>query len=201
MTQAVREAGRGRPRAFDEPAFLDGAIALFSAAGFSGVGIRDLTKATGLTVGSVYKAYSDKEGVFMKALERYIAMREAHIAAIFDGADNARAKIEGLFRLYVDLSKGKDGKLGCLIVSGITDLDQVGRAADILRAQLSRRQTMLTRLIGEGQRDGSISSGAAPGAMAAVLLALLQGMRVVGKAGGLTEEADIFVARALKVLD
>jgi AcrR family transcriptional regulator len=192
---------RGRPRAFDEAAFLDQAIALFSASGFSGVGISDLTAATGLSVGSVYKAFRDKEGVFAKALERYIALREAQIEAIFAEAKTARAKIEGLFRLYADLSHGKDGVLGCMVVSGITDLGQVGRGADALRAQMSSRQNMLARLIEEGQRDGSISAQDEPHAIAAVLLALLQGMRVVGKAGTLATDRTAFVARALRILD
>ena len=195
------ERTRGRPREFDEAAFLDGAITLFSAAGFSGVGISDLTAATGLTVGSVYKAFRDKEGVFAKALERYIALREVQIAAIVAEAETARVKLEGLLRLYADLSQGRDGRLGCMVVSGITDLDQVGRGADILRAQLARRRDILVRLVAEGQRDGSIAARAEPKAMAAVLLALLQGMRVLGKAGGLAAEPDMFVAGALRMLD
>lgn len=195
------EGVRGRPRAFDEAKFLDGAIALFSGAGFSGVGVSDLTAATGLTVGSVYKAYRDKEGVFAKALERYIRLRETHIAALFESAPHARAKIEALLRLYVELSRGKDGKLGCLVVAGIADLDQVGQAGDMLRAQLSNRRRMLVGLVTEGQRDGSIARDANPEATAELLLALLQGMRVVGKGGTLTEQGDAFVAQALKILD
>jgi AcrR family transcriptional regulator len=192
---------RGRPREFDEATFLDEAIELFSASGFSGVGISDLTAATGLTVGSVYKAFRDKEGVFAKALERYIALREAQIAAIFAEAATARAKVEGLLRLYVDLSRGNDGRLGCMVVSGITDLDQIGRGAEALLAQMSSRQGMLARLIEEGRRDGSIAARNEPETIAAVLLALLQGMRIVGKAGGLNTDRDKFVARVLKVLD
>ena len=201
MTRTVREGTRGRPRAFDEAEFLNGAISLFSAAGFSGVGISDLTAATGLTVGSVYKAYQDKEGVFAKALERYILLRETHLAALFEQVPNARAKIEALLRLYVDLSQGKDGKLGCLVVAGIADLDQVGRAVEILRTQLSNRRRMLVELVVEGQRDGSIAMDADPQATAELLLALLQGMRVVGKGGTLTEHGETFISQALKVLD
>jgi TetR/AcrR family transcriptional repressor of nem operon len=196
-----RKKVRGRPRAFDEAAFLDGAIALFSASGFSGVGISDLTAATGLTVGSVYKAYRDKEGVFATALQRYIALREVQIATKFAGAGNARAKIQSLFELYVDLSQGTEGRLGCMVVAGISDLDQVGRGAEALRAQITSRQGMLGRLVEEGQRDGSIGAQDEPGSIAAVLVALLQGMRVVGKAGGLAADRDAFVAHALRILD
>lgn len=192
---------RGRPREFDEAVFLDAAIMLFSASGFSGVGMSGLTAATGLTTGSIYKAFRDKEGVFATALERYISLREVQIAAIFAGAQTARAKIDGLFRLYVELSQGKDGLLGCMVVSGITDLDQVGRGADILRAQLKSRHTMLVRLIEEGQRDGSVPAQDEPDAIAAVLLAILQGMRIVGKTGAMTSDPNAFVTGALKVLD
>ena len=201
MTQVVRERARGRPRAFDEAEFLTGAITLFSGAGFSGVGISDLTAATGLTVGSVYKAYRDKEGVFAKALERYILLRETHLATLFEQAPNARARIEALLGLYVELSQGKDGKLGCLVVAGIADLEQVGRAADMLRSQLSNRRRMLIELVAEGQRDGSIAKGSDPQAAAELLLALLQGMRVVGKGGTLTGNGEAFISQALKVLD
>lgn len=201
MTQTVREGVRGRPRAFNEAEFLNGAIALFSGAGFSGVGISDLTAATGLTVGSVYKAYGDKEGVFAKALERYILLRETQLATLFEQAPNARAKVEALLRLYAELSQGKEGRLGCLVVAGIADLDQVGRAADMLRTQLSNRRGMLIALVADGQRDGSIAKDADPQAVAELLLALLQGMRVVGKGGTLTERREAFIAQALKVLD
>lgn len=201
MKQVVRERARGRPRAFDEGEFLDGAITLFSNAGFSGVGISDLTATTGLTVGSVYKAYQDKEGVFARALERYILLREAHLAALFKQAPNARARIETLLRLYVGLSQGKDGKLGCLVVAGIADLDQVGRSADVLCNQLSNRRKMLFDLIADGQRDGSIAKHTDPRVTAELLLALLQGMRVVGKGGTLTEHGEAFIAQALKLLD
>jgi AcrR family transcriptional regulator len=201
MAQADRDRAPGRPRAFNEPEILDGAIALFSSAGFSGVGIRDLTAATGLTIGSIYKAYQDKEGVFAKALERYIALREAHVAALLGQLPSARAKIEALLRFYVDLSQGQDGRLGCLVVAGITDLDQVGRAADVLRSQLAKRRSMLMKLVAEGQRDSSIAPDVDPQIAAEVLLALLQGMRVVGKGGTLTEDGEAFVSRALKILD
>jgi TetR/AcrR family transcriptional regulator, transcriptional repressor for nem operon len=201
MMQAMRDKPPGRPRAFNEAEILDGAIALFSSAGFSGVGIRDLTAATGLTIGSVYKAYQDKEGIFTKALERYIALREAHVAALFSDLPTARTKMEALLRFYVDLSQGRDGRLGCLVVAGITDLDQIGRAADMLRSQLAKRRSMLIELVAEGQRDGSVAEDVSPQDTAEVLLALLQGMRVVGKAGTLTDNRDAFVSRALKLLD
>jgi AcrR family transcriptional regulator len=201
MMQAVAGRPRGRPRAFDEEQVLSRAIALFSASGYSAAGISDLSQATGLTAGSLYKAYSDKEGIFAKALERYITRREAEIAAMLEGVENGRASIAALLGLYTRLSQGKEGKLGCLLVAGIAELPQFSRVDVVLRGQLVRRRDLLARLVAQGQNDGSITTASAPTTVADLLLALLQGMRVLGKAGSFSEDPDAFVALALKVLE
>ncbi|WP_200814060.1 TetR/AcrR family transcriptional regulator [Xaviernesmea oryzae] len=180
---------------------LGRATELFSSSGFSAVGISDLTRATGLTVGSLYKAYGDKEGLFAKALDRYIARREAEIAAMLESAENGRARIAALLRLYVRLSQGKEGKLGCLLVAGIAELPQFSHAGDALHRQISQRRSFLVNLVAQGQDDGSITTTNAPAIVADLLLALLYGMRVAGKAGASTENADTFVALALKILE
>ncbi|WP_027211401.1 TetR/AcrR family transcriptional regulator [Burkholderia sp. WSM2232] len=201
MIQAVTTRSRGRPRAFDEDQVLNRAIDLFSASGYSAAGISDLSQATGLTAGSLYKAYHDKEGIFAKALDRYITRREAEIAAMLEGAENGRAGIAALLSLYARLSQGKEGKLGCLMVAGIAELPQFSHAGDVLRGQLSRRQSALINLVVRGQADGSITTTSAPATVADLLLALLYGMRVLGKAGSFNGNADAFVAVALNILE
>ncbi|WP_321858282.1 TetR/AcrR family transcriptional regulator [Burkholderia cenocepacia] len=201
MVQPVSGRSRGRPRAFDEQLVLSRAIAFFSASGYSAAGISDLSRATGLTTGSLYKAYSDKEGIFAKALECYIARREAEVAAMLAGAESGRASIAALLGLYARLSQGKEGKLGCLLVTGITELPQFSRVGVVMRDQLARRRDLLTRLVSQGQDDGSITTTTAPATVADLLLALLQGMRVLGKAESFSGDADAFVALALKVLE
>jgi AcrR family transcriptional regulator len=200
MIEAVARR-RGRPRTFDENHVLDRAIALFSASGYSAAGISDLSQATGLTAGSLYKAYSDKEGIFSKALERYIALREAEVAAMLRSAETGREGIAALLGLYAKLCQGKEGKLGCLLVAGIAELPQFSRVDAALRGQLARRKELLSRLVAQGQKDGSIATTSPPEAVAHLFLALLQGMRVLGKAGSFSEDADAFVALSLKILE
>ncbi|RVV97160.1 TetR/AcrR family transcriptional regulator [Mesobaculum littorinae] len=192
---------RGRPRTFDENSFLDASITLFSRAGFAGVSMSDLTKASGLTTGSIYKAYKDKEGVFANALTRYIALREAEIEARLSCLPDARAKVANLLRLFADLSRGRDGRLGCMVVSGVADLGLVGDAATILHDQLASRLDRLERLLNEGHADGSISREVDPATTAALLLALQQGMRVLGKVELLDVDREALVTGALRLLE
>lgn len=198
-THSTRRS-RGRPRAFDEDRFLDTTIALFSGAGFAGVSMSDITKASGLTTGSIYKAYKDKEGVFVNALKRYIALREIEIDERLADLPDARSRIAALLALFADLSHGRDGRLGCMVVSGVADLDLVGDAATTLRSQLLTRKNRLERLLDDGRADGSIAEQVDPATTAALLLALQQGMRVLGKVEMMNLDRAAFVNGALRLL-
>ena len=61
---------RGRPREFDIDEALDKAIPVLCGRGYHGTSINDLADAMQLTVGSIYKAFKDKRGVFLAALDR-----------------------------------------------------------------------------------------------------------------------------------
>lgn len=194
---------RGRPRLFDEEKVLDKAIELFSSAGYSAPGMNDLSRVTGLKVGSIYKAWQSKEHFFASALRRYIALREAQITAALAQQKDGRARIAALLHIYVRLSQGKEGALGCLMVAGIAEKENFSFVSDILREQIASRRRTLGDLVTLGQHDGSIASGTPPAIVADLLIALLYGMRILGKAEAfVTEaEAEAWVSSALKVLD
>ena len=61
-----------RPREFDESEVLDAAIAAFWRGGYAATSISDLQAATGLSRGSLYKAFGYKHGLFLAALDRYL---------------------------------------------------------------------------------------------------------------------------------
>lgn len=183
MTSDAEPRPRGRPRTFNEEAFLDVVIDLFRSRGFAGVSMSDITAASGLTTGSIYKAYGDKEGVFDAALCRYIALRDAGNRALLADCPDGRSRLEKLFDIYLNLSSGDEGLSGCMVVSGLAEIDMLGKAAGRLRDQLQSLRSALRGIIAEGQRDGSIPASVDPENAAALLLALLQGLRVLGRAG------------------
>jgi AcrR family transcriptional regulator len=61
----------GRPRAFDVNRALDCAISVFRERGYDGTSVDALQAATGLTAGSIYKAFGSKRDLFAAAYERY----------------------------------------------------------------------------------------------------------------------------------
>ncbi|WP_213881694.1 TetR/AcrR family transcriptional regulator [Pseudomonas sp. dw_358] len=182
VTKSEISARPGRPREFDTQAALDKAITHFSEYGFHGTSISDLNACLGLTSGSIYKAWGDKRGLFLAALDRYIALRAEAIAACLASAHSGRDKIESLLIHYARLSCEATGLTGCLVVETAVELSLADKEiATLIAAQQNRREAQLRGLIEEGQLDGSIRKELDPANLAKLLLTLQQGMRVVGK--------------------
>ncbi len=62
----------GRPREFDEKVVVAKARDAFWANGISATSISDLGDATGLSVGSIYKAFDSKDGLCFRTLDDYL---------------------------------------------------------------------------------------------------------------------------------
>lgn len=193
---------RGRPREFDTEAALDAAMALFIERGYAATAISDLGEAMGLTAGSIYKAFGDKRGVFIAALERYTATRGACISEHLSGAANGRERLARLIDYYASHSHGDSGRRGCLVIGSARDLALFDPD---LQARVEKavavRETLILDIIRDGQVDGSISEHIDPSATAKAMLCLLYGMRVIGKTGRSAAEMRAISAAALKLLD
>src|SRR4051794_21977945 len=86
---------RGRPRAFAIDEALDRALQVFWHKGYEGTSLTDLTQAMGITRPSLYTAFGDKEALFRKVLDRYLAGPAAHMRAALE-EPTARAVVEQL---------------------------------------------------------------------------------------------------------
>ena len=64
-----------RPREFDYDDVVEQAMYLFWRQGYQNTSIEDVESATGLTKGSLYKAFKNKRDLFEKCLDLYMVRR------------------------------------------------------------------------------------------------------------------------------
>lgn len=202
LTPARREANpRGRPREFDIDRALDRAIPVFCERGFHGASLNDLSDGMQLTQGSIYKAFKDKRGIFLAALDRQEALYGAMLREAVNKAESGHQKLYAALLFYVNLSHGAEGMQGCLVVSTAVELASTHLdIAKRVRASFRRRQEYLATLILQGQKDGSIGRHVDPKGTACLMLFLFQGLRVVGKTGVTRKELFAVVNSAMKTL-
>jgi TetR/AcrR family transcriptional regulator, transcriptional repressor for nem operon len=194
--------GPGRPREFDLDTVVDGAVGVFRERGYHATSVGDLSAATGLTAGSLYKAFGDKRGIFLAALDRYITVRNTELRRLLDAQSNGRDKIRTVLRFYAEASHGSEGRRGCLVASSAMALATLDEdLAAKVEAAMRRTEDMLHQLLRQGQEDGSIAPELRVPTMASNLLALLYGFRSIGKLGRTRPEMLAAADEALRLLD
>ena len=193
---------RGRPRQFDTAAAIDRAMLVFREKGYHSASISDLCAAMELTAGSLYKAFTDKRGLFLQAFERYTSLRNHMLRQRLDQQPDGRACIIELLRFYLESASEVEGRRGCLVVGSAIEsqvLDQ--ELAAVVRDALQRNLRSLIALIETGQQDGSIAKRHDAQTLGGVLLCLVLGMRVAGKVPDLLPAQAAMIATVLTLLD
>lgn len=171
-----------RPRKFDEDNVLKMACDEFWAKGFEATSTRDLTECTGLTQSSIYAAFGDKRGLFLRALEHYLEhiLRE-RIMRLEMTLPPDKA-IAGYFNEVVNLSLADPQHRGCLLVNTI--LEAKWDDPDMQRYVADKTiiiEDFFRRCVAAGQASGEIRSGTSPESSAKHLLAVSMGLRVLSR--------------------
>ncbi len=182
-------------------AALDGAMRVFRERGYHAASLSDLSAAMKLTTGSIYKAFNDKRAVFLAALDHYVDLRNAQLRQLLEAETSGFDKLRAALAFYAETSHDAEGRLGCLVVGSVTEVvtfdpEMAGRVTDAVR----RIETMVRDLIRLGQSDGSIPAGVDADVSARTLLCVLEGLRVVGKAGRTRAEMMAVATQALLLL-
>jgi AcrR family transcriptional regulator len=182
-------------------AALDAALVVFRERGYHAASLSDLGAAMKLTAGSIYKAFSDKRAIFLACLERYLDVRRTLLQQALDAEGNGLEKVRAMLRFYAESSHDVEGRRGCLVVGGAVELAtfDAEMAARVTMA-LRNVETLLQALIRLGQSDGSIPCAVDADASARALLCMVQGFRVVGKAGPTRAEMLAAADQALRIL-
>ncbi|WP_456281268.1 TetR/AcrR family transcriptional regulator [Cupriavidus sp. JZ107] len=196
-----RSRSPGRPREFNVDQALDRAVRVFSERGYHGASISDLTQAMRLAQGSLYKAFKDKQQLFLAAFDRYRVQRMEKLRHAIGEGGTGLERLRKTLAFYADSSQGAMGRQGCLVVGSTVALSAFEKPlADHVCTALARNEAFLADLIRQGQDDGSIAAHVNVEASARMLLCLTQGMRVVGKTRRSREDMHAVVEAALRAL-
>ena len=177
----------GRPREFDADKALELALHVFWSKGYEGASINDLTETMGITKPSLYAAFGNKEELFRKALDRYVAGPGAYIQVALAMPD-ARSVVEHLLYGAADALSDPKNPPGCLAVQGALSC---GEAAETIKQELATRraqgETDLRERFERAIAEGDLPSTSDASDLARYIATVSQGMAVQA-AGGATRD-------------
>ena len=188
----------GRPRAFCVEQALDQALKVFWRKGYEGTSLSDLTAAMGINRPSLYAAYGNKEALFRKVLNRYMASA-AEILHESMEKPTSREVVEHLLLSSADGATCPDNPHGCLTVRCALSS---GEAADCIRLEMIRcradGESVLRQRLERARAEGDLPADANPTDLARYVMTVHQGMSVQAAGGASGEQLRQVVATALK---
>lgn len=172
-----------RPREFDEDEVLDKAMLLFWERGYERTSLGDIEAATGLGRASLYAAFGDKEGLFVKVLARFAA-RYDDLAEILAQHPTVREGFEDLFDRWFSMNCASSGPRGCMLsLASATGALELERASEVVATTSRALEGVFKAALERAQRNGELGPGASPTVLARYLAVSLQGLSSSARGG------------------
>ena len=193
---------RGRPRAYQPEIALGKALDLFRKGGFAATSLDDLSAATGMNRPSLYGAFGDKRGLYIKAYQRYRADAAAAMIDIFREEQPIRRRLQRIFAVALDIYlSGDAGPRGCFTVmtaasEAISDPDIRAMVLEGF-SELDKAFAACFRLAKE---KGELAPSADPAVLAQLASATIHSIAIRARARVPRKELESIVNGAIDVM-
>ncbi|MET0592426.1 MAG: TetR/AcrR family transcriptional regulator [Polyangiaceae bacterium] len=108
---------RGRPRNFDPDQAIIDATATFIRFGYSGASLESLTDAMKLNKPSLYAAFGDKRGLFVRTLEVRAKALGKRYRTAWERGDDLESSLRAIFHEAIAINLDDQDNPGCLFGS------------------------------------------------------------------------------------
>jgi len=171
----------GRPRAFDEDQVVAQATEVFWSKGYRRTTPRDLLDATGLSKSSLYATFGNKQGLFLRALERYIDTQEQGLRVSLSG--DLRDVLERMYNMIIATATAEE-PMSCIVCTASIEADpcETDLVAHITRSR-ERLEAVFAERFQRAQREGELDADRDPVALARFVLNNNMGLIVQARAG------------------
>ncbi|OSP42322.1 MULTISPECIES: TetR/AcrR family transcriptional regulator [unclassified Streptomyces] len=192
-----------RTKEFDPDAALRAALELFWQRGYEATSMSDLVTHLGVGRASLYATFGSKRELYLKALEHYERGLLPQMLEDLSRPGPALPGVRALVRRYATEAIEDDLRLrGCFVTNTAAELaPHDATAARRVERNWDRLETVLHAALVRARAQGELPAGRDPLTLARMLLVLLQGLRVVGKASADPARIRDAAEQALALLD
>ncbi|MFD9792158.1 TetR/AcrR family transcriptional regulator [Streptomyces sp. NPDC059070] len=192
-----------RTKEFDPDAALQSALELFWRRGYEATSMADLVAHLGIGRASIYATFGNKHELYLKALDRYGETGAATLFRELSGPGPALPAVKAVVRRFAAESSAEETRLtGCFATNAAAEIGpRDAAAARRVERGWEQLETLLHAALVRAAAQGELPADRDPRALARMLLVLMQGLRVVGKASGDPARVRDAAEAALTLLD
>jgi AcrR family transcriptional regulator len=172
--------------------------AVFNEKGFAGTSLTDLTNATGLTKGSIYGNFQNKDEVALAAFDYNFERVSSYIKAKILATDNSIERLRVYPTVYREFLTIPFLQSGCPILNTATEADDTHpKLRERASNALSFWKSSIENQINRGIQRGEIKADTQPAEFAVILMSLIEGSIMQAKVTG----SPIELRMAMNFLD
>lgn len=192
-----------RTKEFDPDAALQAALELFWRRGYEATSMSDLVGHLGVARASIYATFGNKHELYLKALDRYQRARDPRLLRELSQPGPALPAVRTVVRRFATEAATDEQRLsGCFVTNTAAELaPHDAAAARRVEHSWDHIETLLHATLVRAQAQGELPEDRDPRALARMLLVLMQGLRVVGKASADPTRVQDAAEQALALLD
>lgn len=146
---------------------MNAAVEEFANNGFENTSIQQIAKKSGISVGSVYKYFENKEALFTSVVQQGLSSLEDLLVDLADSSEDIYIKADIIIRNLLDFSRKQPNlvKLYCQLTTGGNSefLDGLSQRIEALSASI------YTEAISKAQETGDVRKDANPAFFAFLL--------------------------------
>lgn len=149
---------------------------LFNTQGYKATSISDITKATGLTKGAIYRHFENKSDLEQQALRSLAKLMFTELGGQIKRAKNFKDKMEATFSFFEEYMHTPLYKGGCPLLNAAIEVDDTNL---VLRQQtynmLAQLKSSVQKLIENGIKNDQVKPETDPNFYATIFIATLEG--------------------------
>ncbi len=158
---------------------------LFNRKGYAGTSLTDMTDATGLTKGSIYGNFQDKDEVAMAAFGHNMAKLVEQVRALQVSERTASGKLRAFIYVYRNGLNAPVLSDGCPIINTGTEVDDTHLALkEKVKDALLRWHKSISAIIQQGKVQGEFRQSVNSTNFASLMIAIIEGGFTLSKISG-----------------
>ncbi|MDJ1471709.1 TetR/AcrR family transcriptional regulator [Xanthocytophaga flava] len=158
---------------------------IFNSKGFWGTSLSDLTEATGLTKGSIYGNFENKEDVAIAAFEYNVNKLSKNMDVAIHNAQSAIDKMQAFTDFYRSIWKGVSTSGGCPILNTAVEADDnLPFLKKRVQNSIKGIATRLIRILDAGKANGEFRNEIDSSTYAYTFIAMVEGGIMLSKITG-----------------
>lgn len=149
--------------------------------GYDATSIPDLLQAMGLSRSSLYETFTDKETLYLEAIQHYKQTRLSKRNLLLQ-ATSAKAGIQQYFERHIASAYSEDLPKGCLVTNATLNMDSPDeQLRKLIRDSFEELEQAFYELLRKGQQSGEIDAKKDIKTLSLLLLNLNHSISVMSK--------------------